>query len=160
MTLVFCWVQHAYIRLAARESVPDSDGWVMWRPGPLSWIFGFLCLSLAGLFIYLFITEMTGQESDDRLLILFTIPLVFALMLFGIVVIFWTRIKASAQGVAYRGLSGWQYFSWDQVDHIDEYQGSLRLRIYGRRPKYFWPYGYGAEEVCALFYENDKRVLL
>ena len=132
----------------------------MRRPGPLSWIFGLLCLSLVGLFVYLFVREIMGQESDDRLFIFFVIPAILVLMLFGVVVIFWTRIKASARGVAYRGLSGWQYYSWDQVDHIDEYHGSLRLRIVGKPPKYFWPHGYGANEVCALFYENDKRVFL
>lgn len=94
---------------------------------------------------------------DDRFLFLILGPPLTALMIFGAIIIFWTKLRVSKEGVEYRGVKGWEYFSWDQIKGVDTHAGlGPRINTINNRRLYFWPYGYGLEQLREIFVNHDK----
>ncbi len=159
IAILFGLVWGTYQNLAYREAVPDSVGRVTIKPGPVS-----LALGLFSLFLCLFFGGWTifGVISNDDLLFWLLLgPPLTALMGFSTYIIFWTRLRANDTCVEFRGRHGWETFTWDQVEQVDAHSGlGPRLKIIGSRPRYFWPYGYGINEVRNLFLEAEKPFVL
>jgi hypothetical protein len=153
--IAFYVVSYIYERIAFREVTADENGWIMARPGPVSWIIGALCAALTVLMAYLTLNAVF-VTSEDRLMFLLLGPPFTALMAFGTVSILWIRVRASNTQVSYRGSRGWTDFDWNDVISIDDHSGlGPRLRISGHRNRYFWPFGYGWAQIGKLFADND-----
>lgn len=153
--ITFIAVSTIYDQVAFREVKVDENGWIAARPGPVSYVFGAFSAALAVSFCF-WTFEALITASEDRVFFLLVGPPMTALMAFGAVLVFWTRVRASENQVSYRGLRGWKDFEWDDVLSIDDHSGlGPRLRIKGDRIRYFWPYGYGWSEIRNLFADRD-----
>jgi hypothetical protein len=151
------WV---YARLAYREAKPDELGRYIIKPGFVSWALGLFSAALFLLFASSTILALIGRDENPLFFLLLGPPL-SALMAFSAFIIFWARLRVGDTSVEYRGLRGWQKFEWDQVICVDAHYGlGPRLNIANLRPKYFWPYGYGAEAVATLFAMHEKPFAL
>ena len=117
---------------------------------------GIVCLIAAVSFSSMTLAAII-KPIEDRVFFLILGPPLAALMTFGTIIIFWVKLRVSAQCVEYRGLRGWEAFSWDDIDGVDAHHGlGPRLNVIGNRRLYFWPYGYGLNEVAGMFIERGK----
>jgi len=153
---IICAVWVAYDKLAYRAVTPDEKGRIMITPGLVSILLGVMSAAFALLFTSMTLAAIFNP-IDDRLFFLLLGPPLAALMSFGAVIIFWTRLRVSSEKVEYRGAKGWKSYLWEDVQGVDSHAGlGPRLRVKDLRPLYFWPYGYGANEVRNMFIEHDK----
>jgi hypothetical protein len=153
---VFSVVSFLYLKLTHREVSPDRDGLITLRPGPISIIMGLICVAVTCLSVFLSVSSLL-MPMDDRAFFLIAGPPLAALMGFGTVVIFWIRVRVSEVGVEHKGLKGWKSYSWDRVKGVTTHAFyGPRIHISDHRSLYFWPYGYGANEIQRMFLERGK----
>jgi len=145
-----------YARLAYRDQKPDDLGRITMTPGIMSWLMALVSAAFFALFSVM-IAQAAMGIGDDQIFWFLLGPPLTALMGFSVYIISWSRLRVSSEQVEYRGLRGWEVFEWDRVVCVEHHAGlGNRLQITGRRPQYFWGYGYGVQETKAIFDSKDK----
>ena len=155
LTVAFTIAWALYAKFSYRPAKPDSQGRIMIKPGPMSWLFGVLGVALFVMFCFATFDALYVGEDEIFWLVLGP-PLMF-LSGFGAYVIFWPRIRASELSLEYRGLKGWQGFEWDEVSGI--YTNSMlgpRIKLVSGQVFPLWTYGYGSVEMAELFLSKEK----
>ena len=147
------WV--IYARLAHRNIQPDTKGRVKISPGPISYIFGCVCVAQSLLFGWLMLETMITQEWD--IFWLCTCPPMTALMLWGAYIIFFVRLRAGSNGIEIRRFIVWRKIPWKNVVSVNLNSGlAPMLRMTDSNLQTFWPYGYGLGEVRNMFIAQGK----
>jgi len=148
------WI--VYAKVSHRDVRRDKEGRISLRPGLVSIVMGIFSLIAALAFSGMTLAAIF-RSIEDRVFFLILGPPLAALMIFSTVIIFWIKLRVSPKFVEYRGLRGWEAFSWDDVDGVDAHHGlGPRVNITNNRRLYFWPYGYGLNEVATMFIERGK----
>ena len=144
-----------YAKYSYRPAKPDSQGRIMIKPGPMSWLIGVLGFVILGVFSWAIFEAL--KSGEDTIFWLLLGPPSIYFTVFGAYVIFWPRIRASELSLEYRGLKGWQGFEWDEVSGI--YTNSTlgpRIKLVSGQVLPLWTYGYGSVEMAELFLSKEK----
>jgi heme/copper-type cytochrome/quinol oxidase subunit 2 len=145
-----------YAKISHRDVQPDENGKIILRLGLVSIAMGMVSVIAAFSFSAMTLAAIF-KPIDDRVFFLILGPPLSALMIFGTIIIFWVKLRVSPKCVEYRGLKGWEIFSWNEIDGVDAHHGlGPRINVKSKRRLYFWPYGYGLNEIATMFLERGK----
>ena len=155
LTVAFTIAWALYAKFSYRPAKPDSQGRIMIKPGPMSWLFGVLGVVLFVMFCFATFDALYVGEDEIFWLVLGP-PLMF-LSGFGAYAVIWPRIRASENKFEYRGLKGWQVIAWDSIKGINVHSlRGFQLILVSGKSLPLWAYGFGSVEMAELFFSKKK----
>ena len=155
LTVAFTIAWALYAKFSYRPAKQDSQGRIMIKPGPMSWLFGILGVVLFVMFCFATFDALYVGEDEIFWLVLGP-PLMF-LSGFGAYAVIWPRIRASENKFEYRGLKGWQSLDWTDVEGIKmHYMWGPQLKLKSGKSLLLWAYGFGSIEMAKLFLSKEK----